>query len=179
MIARPASGAAKAGWNLTAKDLDEAVEAPAKAYALSPDSKWIAIIAEDGETAARAAQVKKKDDSVQIGRDDQNKQRLYIVDAATGAAREVALPDDAAFAVTFARSDRTVRWTKESGTLLTTAESAGLTLPSGCRVGQCESCACPVLSGNAAHLVAPDEGLPDTSVLTCQSVPTSDLVLDA
>ncbi|MFK0177775.1 molybdopterin-dependent oxidoreductase [Streptomyces xanthochromogenes] len=95
------------------------------------------------------------------------------------AAREVALPDDAAFTVTFARSDRTVRWTKESGTLLTTAESAGLTLPSGCRVGQCESCACPVLSGNAAHLVAPDEGLPGTSVLTCQSVPTSDLVLDA
>ncbi|MEU8967072.1 molybdopterin dinucleotide binding domain-containing protein, partial [Streptomyces sp. NPDC048491] len=95
------------------------------------------------------------------------------------AVREVDLPDDAAFTVTFARSDRTVRWTKQSGTLLTAAESDGLTLPSGCRVGQCESCACRVLSGNAAHLVPPDEGLPDTSVLTCQSIPTSDLVLDA
>ncbi|MBX7470305.1 molybdopterin-dependent oxidoreductase [Streptomyces sp. MAG02] len=95
------------------------------------------------------------------------------------AVREVDLPDDAAFTVTFARSDRMVRWTKQSGTLLTAAESDGLTLPSGCRVGQCESCACRVLSGNAAHLVPPDEGLPDTSVLTCQSIPTSDLVLDA
>ncbi|MFE4858544.1 molybdopterin-dependent oxidoreductase [Streptomyces sp. NPDC056670] len=95
------------------------------------------------------------------------------------AAHEVDLPDDAAFTVTFARSDRAVRWTKASGTLLTAAESAGLTLPSGCRVGQCESCACPVLSGSAAHLVTPDDALPDTSVLTCQSVPTSDLVLDA
>ncbi|MGW2858450.1 molybdopterin-dependent oxidoreductase [Streptomyces sp. NPDC001205] len=92
---------------------------------------------------------------------------------------EVAVPDDAAFTVTFARSGRTVRWTKPAGTLLAAAESAGLTLPSGCRVGQCESCACSVLSGKAAHLVTPDASLPDTSVLTCQSVPTSDLVLDA
>ncbi|WP_438290751.1 molybdopterin-dependent oxidoreductase [Streptomyces sp. HUAS TT7] len=95
------------------------------------------------------------------------------------ATREVDVPDDAAFTVTFARSGRTVRWTKPAGTLLIAAESAGLTLPSGCRVGQCESCACTVLSGKAAHLVTPDESLPDTSVLTCQSVPTSDLVLDA
>ncbi|MFC7304014.1 molybdopterin-dependent oxidoreductase [Streptomyces monticola] len=95
------------------------------------------------------------------------------------ATQEITLPDDAEFTVTFARSGRTVRWTKPSGTLLTSAESAGLTLPSGCRVGQCENCACPVLSGKAAHLVTPDEGLPEDSVLTCQSVPTSDLVLDA
>ncbi|MFD6874146.1 MULTISPECIES: 2Fe-2S iron-sulfur cluster-binding protein [unclassified Streptomyces] len=52
-------------------------------------------------------------------------------------------------------------------------------MPSGCRVGQCESCARTVLAGAAAHLVTPSDDLPDTDVLTCRSVPTSDLVLDA
>jgi dipeptidyl aminopeptidase/acylaminoacyl peptidase len=109
VIARPATGAVKSGWNLSLKAAGEdAVEAPTKAYAVSPDSRWIAVIASDGETAARAAQVKKKDDSVQIGRDDHNKQRLYLVDAATGAAREVALPDDA----------QTARWNPASSELL-------------------------------------------------------------
>lgn len=32
--------------------------------------------------------------------------------------------------------------------------------------------------GTAAHLVTPSEDLPDTDVLTCRSLPTSDLVLD-
>ncbi|MFE3553663.1 molybdopterin-dependent oxidoreductase [Streptomyces sp. NPDC059193] len=93
--------------------------------------------------------------------------------------REVAVPDDAAFTVRFARSGRELTWRKTDGTLLSLAERAGLALPSGCRVGQCESCACTVLAGEAAHLVAPSEDLPDSEVLTCQSVPASDLVLDA
>lgn len=95
------------------------------------------------------------------------------------AQREVTVPDDAAFTVRFARSDREITWRKGDGTLLALGEGAGLALPSGCRVGQCESCACTVLKGEAAHLVTPSPDLPDTEVLTCQSVPVSDLVLDA
>lgn len=52
-------------------------------------------------------------------------------------------------------------------------------MSSGCRVGQGESCACTVLKGSAAHLVTPSDDLPDGDVLTCQSIPTTDLVIDA
>ncbi|MEV7522779.1 molybdopterin-dependent oxidoreductase [Streptomyces sp. NPDC091371] len=93
--------------------------------------------------------------------------------------REVRVPDGAAFTVRFARSGREVTWREQDGTLLSLGERAGVGLPSGCRVGQCESCACTVLAGEAAHLVTPPPDLPDTEVLTCQSVPASDLVLDA
>ncbi|MFC8981747.1 molybdopterin-dependent oxidoreductase [Streptomyces sp. NPDC057131] len=95
------------------------------------------------------------------------------------ARTDVALPEDATFTVTFARSGRTATWRRQDGTLLDLAEAAGMTMASGCRVGQCESCACRVVEGTAAHLVTPSEGLPPSEVLTCQSVPTSDLTLDA
>ncbi|MFF4319381.1 molybdopterin-dependent oxidoreductase [Streptomyces sp. NPDC001568] len=95
------------------------------------------------------------------------------------ARQPVSLPDGAEFTVTFARSGRTARWKKGDGPLLGLGEAAGVSMPSGCRVGQCESCARTVLAGTAAHLVTPSDDLPDTDVLTCQSVPTTDLVLDA
>ncbi|MGW6857492.1 molybdopterin-dependent oxidoreductase [Streptomyces xanthophaeus] len=93
--------------------------------------------------------------------------------------REVSVPDGAAFTVTFARSGRTARWRKGDGPLLGLGERAGVSMPSGCRVGQCESCACTVLEGAAAHLVTPSDDLPESQVLTCRSVPVTDLVLDA
>lgn len=105
VVARSAAGALKSGWNLTAEDV---VDVEAKAYALSPDGKLIALMATDGETAARATQVKKKDDSVEVGRDDERKVRLYLVDAATGAAREVGLPDNA----------QSARWNEPSSEIL-------------------------------------------------------------
>src|ERR1700761_1193668 len=57
-LARPATGALKAGWTLT--DKGEAVDVDIKAYEVSPDDKWIAVVATDGDTAARSAQEKKK-----------------------------------------------------------------------------------------------------------------------
>ncbi|WP_328303092.1 molybdopterin-dependent oxidoreductase [Streptomyces sp. NBC_00435] len=94
------------------------------------------------------------------------------------ARQEVTVPDGAEYTVTFARTGRSTTWRKNDGPLLAVGEAAGVRMPSGCRLGQCESCACTVLKGTAAHLVTPSEDLPDTDVLTCQSVPTSDLVLD-
>ncbi|ATL33114.1 molybdopterin-dependent oxidoreductase [Streptomyces formicae] len=95
------------------------------------------------------------------------------------APREVDVPDDAEFAVRFARSGRSVTWRTTDGSLLELGERAGVSLPSGCRVGQCESCACTVLTGRATSLVRVPDDLPEETVLTCQSVPASDLVLDA
>lgn len=94
-------------------------------------------------------------------------------------ARDVTIPDDARHTVQFARSGTTLSWTKPDGTLLEAAERAGVTLPSGCRLGQCESCAVTVLKGTVTHLVAPSQDLPDQQCLVCQSVPAADLVLDA
>ncbi|WP_322102252.1 molybdopterin-dependent oxidoreductase [Paraburkholderia sp. J41] len=97
------------------------------------------------------------------------------------AFRSPALPRagaSQAFTVTFARSHKTARWTAEQGSLLALAESHGVALPSGCRVGQCESCAVRVAQGAIDHLSghAPDE--PDMC-FACQAIPLSDLVVDA
>lgn len=66
-------------------------------------------------------------------------------------------------------------WEPSAGTLLDAADRAGLSLPSGCRVGQCESCAMHIVSGQVAHLIDFD-GPPDTC-LTCQAVPITPLTL--
>lgn len=80
--------------------------------------------------------------------------------------------------LTFSRSGRTLTWTPEAGALLACAEKAGLTLPSGCRTGQCESCKVTVVSGQVLHLV-PVEDEEEGACLACQAVPLTDLVLDA
>ena len=69
-------------------------------------------------------------------------------------------------------------WSAADGPLLQFAERLGIDLPSGCRVGQCESCAVRVVSGKVVHLHGTEPDDPDTC-LTCQAVPLSDLVLDA
>ncbi|MBB4683446.1 molybdopterin-dependent oxidoreductase [Amycolatopsis jiangsuensis] len=95
------------------------------------------------------------------------------------APAPVRIRDDATANVRFARSGRALTWRKTDGTLLQLADEAGITLPSGCRLGQCESCSVALLRGTVAHLVTPADDLPEDHCLTCQSVPTSDVVLDA
>ncbi len=89
------------------------------------------------------------------------------------------LEGDQRFQVQFARSGGApVTWSSTQGALLGFGESRGITMPSGCRVGQCESCAVRLLSGKVRHLHGrvPDD---DTTCLTCQAVPLEDIVLDA
>lgn len=82
--------------------------------------------------------------------------------------------------VRFARSGRTAKWVAaERLTLLALAERNGIPAPSGCRVGQCESCATGLVRGNVRHLVdVNDEYLDGSYCLTCQSLPMGDVVLD-
>ncbi len=90
----------------------------------------------------------------------------------------VTIPDTLAdCTVTLSRSGRAFRWQTRAGTLLDAAEAAGITLPSGCRTGQCESCSLPISAGSVAHL-SPYDGPPD-HCLTCRSVPLGDLIVDA
>jgi anaerobic selenocysteine-containing dehydrogenase/ferredoxin-NADP reductase len=79
--------------------------------------------------------------------------------------------------LTFRKSNKTVVWSPGRGTILECAEAAGVVLPAGCRVGQCENCAVAVRSGEVAHLA--DVDVEDGTCLTCQAWPASDLVLDA
>jgi ferredoxin-NADP reductase len=77
--------------------------------------------------------------------------------------------------VTIAGTGQSFLWEPSTGPLLDAALAAGLTLPSGCRVGQCESCAVRVIKGRFAHL-AEFDGEPDCC-LTCQAVPLSALTI--
>jgi len=80
--------------------------------------------------------------------------------------------------IVFARSGRTLVWGPDSGTLLEFAEHAGISLPNGCRVGQCESCAVRVVQGSAQHLHGETPDDPDM-MLSCQAIPLTDMELDA
>ena len=95
------------------------------------------------------------------------------------APAEVTISDDARATVQFTRSGKEFTWGRADGTLLEFAERQGLSLPSGCRLGQCESCAVGVLSGRVAHLVKVNDDFGSDQCLTCQAMPLSDLSLDA
>jgi ferredoxin len=80
--------------------------------------------------------------------------------------------------VTFRQSKRSVTWTPDSGSILDLAERHGIAIPTGCRVGQCESCAVPLAEGLVAY-GSPQEDIDADSCLTCQAIPQSDLIIDA
>jgi anaerobic selenocysteine-containing dehydrogenase/ferredoxin-NADP reductase len=80
------------------------------------------------------------------------------------------------FTVRFERSGRELTWT--GGSLLQLGLANGLALPSGCRIGQCETCLLRVRSGAVAHLTEVDLAEENTC-LGCVAQPCSDLVLDA
>lgn len=87
--------------------------------------------------------------------------------------------DGRTFRVSFSRSrEAPDLWSAACGPLLNFGESLGVTMSSGCRVGQCESCAVRIVSGSVRHLhgTEPDDA---STCLACQAVPVSDVVLDA
>jgi ferredoxin-NADP reductase len=87
--------------------------------------------------------------------------------------------DGKAYTVAFSRShDTPIIWTSTKGPILTFAEGEGLSLPSGCRVGECESCAVHIVSGCVRYLNGVESDDPSVC-LTCSAVPASNLVLDA
>lgn len=92
--------------------------------------------------------------------------------------RTVSASPDTRHTVRFTRSGRELSWGADDGTILQLAERSGLRLPSGCRVGQCESCAVTVSTGQVSHFVETDH-LDEGSCLTCQAVPASDVDIDA
>lgn len=77
--------------------------------------------------------------------------------------------------VTVAGTGQSFEWRPDAGTILDAADAAKVSLPSGCRVGQCESCLMRVVKGTVLHL-QPFDGAAD-ACLTCQAVPLDDVEL--
>ncbi|MGI9417914.1 MAG: 2Fe-2S iron-sulfur cluster-binding protein [Geminicoccaceae bacterium] len=81
--------------------------------------------------------------------------------------------------IVFARSGKVGKWSSEEETVLDVAEAAGVVMDSGCRAGQCGTCATAIKQGSVRY---PDEPgtqpLPGTC-LTCMAIPKEGLVLDA
>ncbi|MEQ9240142.1 molybdopterin-dependent oxidoreductase [Roseovarius indicus] len=94
------------------------------------------------------------------------------------APPRVSATDLAPQQVHFSRQNKTLRWTPADGSLLDLAGKHGLALPSGCRTGQCESCAAAVISGEVGHYTEVETDDPQ-QCLTCQAYPVSSVTLDA
>ena len=81
--------------------------------------------------------------------------------------------------VTFARSNKTVRWEPSAENLLEFAQAQGVKIDSGCCAGSCGSCVVAIKSGAVDYLKKPDAEPEAGSCLTCICRPKNDLVLDA
>jgi ferredoxin-NADP reductase len=81
--------------------------------------------------------------------------------------------------VRFERSDRTKVWDGTFASLLEFGEAAGVTMPSGCRAGSCGECMMAIHGGAITTIKQPGIQVPTGHCLTCISVPTQALVLDA
>jgi ferredoxin-NADP reductase len=81
--------------------------------------------------------------------------------------------------VRFERTNRIAKWDGSFASLLEFGESAGVTLPSGCRAGSCGECLTAIRSGSVATMKRPGIPVPADHCLTCISVPEGDLVLEA
>ena len=81
--------------------------------------------------------------------------------------------------VTFARSDKTVRWEPGAENLLEFARAQGVKIDSGCCAGGCGSCVVAIKSGAVDYLKKPDAEPEAGTCLTCVCRPKNDLVLDA
>lgn len=82
--------------------------------------------------------------------------------------------------VVFARSGKVGHWSPGDATILDLAEAIGIPLESGCRAGQCGTCATPIKSGEVSYLVKPASETSAQSCLTCVAIPKGGgLVLDA
>ncbi|OIS92859.1 molybdopterin oxidoreductase [Brucella cytisi] len=77
--------------------------------------------------------------------------------------------------VRIAGSNISFVWKPDAGSILDAAHASGVQLPSGCRVGQCESCSLTVISGEVAHLSAVD--VEPGHCLACVAVPLRGVTL--
>jgi ferredoxin-NADP reductase len=96
-----------------------------------------------------------------------------------GAATRPPMPVADKCTVTFKRSGKVVAWTGACGNLLELAEQASVAVASGCRSGNCGTCAVAIQKGDVSYLQTPGSPPEAGTCLTCVATPKGDLVLDA
>jgi ferredoxin len=80
--------------------------------------------------------------------------------------------------IEFARSDLTIRWSGDFGSLLELAEACDVPVRWSCRTGVCHTCETALIAGNVDYNPEPVEPAADGSVLICCSQPRETVVLD-
>ena len=80
--------------------------------------------------------------------------------------------------IAFARSDLTIPWSSDYGSLLELAESCDVPVRWSCRTGVCHTCETTLIAGSVDYSPDPVEPPADGSVLICCSQPRDDIVLD-
>jgi len=78
----------------------------------------------------------------------------------------------------FARSDLTIPWSSDYGTLLELAEACDVPVRWSCRTGVCHTCETALIAGDVDYHPDPVEAPAQGSVLICCSRPHDDIVLD-
>jgi ferredoxin-NADP reductase/MOSC domain-containing protein YiiM/ferredoxin len=81
-------------------------------------------------------------------------------------------------AIAFARSDLTIPWSSDYGTLLELAESCDVPVRWSCRTGVCQTCETTLIAGDVDYSPDPVEPPNDGSVFICCSRPRDEIVLD-
>ena len=81
--------------------------------------------------------------------------------------------------VHFARSGTTLTWDGKDASLLDLAARHGIEIESGCRAGNCGTCAVAVRSGTVRYTSERDATTEEGACLTCIAVPDGNLELDA
>jgi hypothetical protein len=81
--------------------------------------------------------------------------------------------------VEFTRSGKRLNWQEEDGTLLDLAEKHGVRIASGCRAGNCGTCATALREGDVTYVTKPASSPAQGSVLMCVACPKGDIILDA
>jgi ferredoxin-NADP reductase len=94
-------------------------------------------------------------------------------------AAQPAATDAPGFELNFTRSGKKLVWTQGAGSLLEFAEANGIRMDSGCRAGNCGTCATAVRDGQVNYLSPPGAEVEKGSCLACISVPKSALSIDA
>ena len=80
--------------------------------------------------------------------------------------------------IEFARSDLTIPWSGEYGSLLELAEVCDVPVRWSCRTGVCQTCETTLIAGDVAYSPEPVAPPAVGSLLICCSQPHDDLVLD-
>jgi hypothetical protein len=84
-----------------------------------------------------------------------------------------------ACSITFAKSGKKCAWSATAENLLDLALANGVQIESGCRAGNCGTCAIAIKSGQVSYLTEHGAALEQGTCLTCIAAPEGDVVLDA